>query len=309
MMRFSPWVRAAALLVASLFAACNLGDSDIPAERLPRFEPAPGAAPQIALVFGSGGPRGFAHIGVLKVLEAEGIKPDLVVGSSVGAMVGALYASGMQAKALEQLAMEISVLDFFEVGFVTGGPATGRTIQNFVNSRVANVPIERLKTPFVAVATRARDGELVLFNRGDTGLAVRASGATPGRFESVRIGGEAYVDGDEASPVPIRAARKLGARIVIAIDVSAYEKDTPAGAPAEWVNKDAKRAKLVALEAKDADILLHPNIGYYAGHDEAYRRRVIALAEAYTRAKMPEIRAALGAQRVTARSPEGVASR
>lgn len=303
--------RIAALLAAGLLSACNVGDTQVPAERLPRFESATGSAPRIALVLGSGGPRGFAHIGVLKVLEAEGIKPDLVIGSSVGAMVGALYASGLDAKALEQLAFEINVLQFFEFRLMTGSLATGRTIQDFMNERVDNVTLERLKLPFAAVATRARDGELVVFNRGDTGLAVRASGASPGQFEPVKIGSERYVDADEASPVPIRTARRLGARVVIAVDVSAYEKDTPAGAPAHWVAKDARRAKQVAQEAPEADILLHPNIGYYAGHDEQYRRRVIALAEQYTRAKLPEIRAALAAaqSRLTARNPEAVASR
>lgn len=313
-------VRAAlvALFGGALLTACDFGESDVPAERLPRFEAQSGAPPRLALVLGSGGPRGFAHIGVLKVLEAEGIRPDLVVGSSVGAMVGALYAGGMDAPALERLAFEINVLQFFEFRLLSGQLATGRAIQSFVNGQVADAPIERLRTRFAATATRARDGELVVFNRGDTGLAVRASGASPGQFESVRIGAETYVDADEASPVPIRVARALGARAVIAVDVSAHEKDTPPGARPEWIAKDARRAKQVAAEASQADILLHPNIGYYAGHDEKYRRRVIAAAEAYTREKLPEIRKALAAAAQggpiaqpapTARNPEAVASR
>jgi NTE family protein len=298
---------AAALLGAALLAGCDWGD-DVPPDRLPRFEPAAGAAPRVALVLGSGGPRGFAHIGVLKVLDAEGIRPDLVIGSSVGAVVGSLYAGGMSAGELERLAYEINVLEFFEFRLLSGGLATGRAVQDFVNARVGGAPIERLKTRFAAAATRTRDNELVVFNSGDTGLAVRASGASPGQFEAVRIGPETYVDGDEASPVPIRVARKLGARVVIAVDVSAHLEDTPAGAPREWVVKDERRARQIAAEAAEADVLLHPNIGYYAGHTQEYRRRVIAIAERVARERLPQIRAAIQ-RNSAARSPEAVASR
>src|SRR5690606_24532465 len=141
--------------------------------RLPRFEPPAGPAPRIALVLGSGGPRGFAHIGVLKVLDEAGIEADLVVGSSVGAMVGALYAGGHSAVRLETLAHEINVLEFFEFRMLGGGPATGRAVQSFVNGRLDGRPIESLPVRFAAAATRVSDGGLALFNRGDVGLAVR----------------------------------------------------------------------------------------------------------------------------------------
>lgn len=284
-------IRKAWLLAAALLAAACTSD-EVPPERMPRFEPL-AAAPRVALVLGSGGPRGFAHIGVLKVLEEAGIKPDLVVGTSVGAMVGALYAAGHSARDLERMAYDINVLEFFEWQLMTGGLATGRTLQAYMNHHVKDKPLESLGLPFVVAAARQRDRELVLFNRGDTGLAVRASSASPGQFEPVRVGPETYVDGDEASPVPIRAARQLGARVVIAVDVSAYLETTPPGAHPEWVRKDERRARQVAAEAPQADVVLHPDIGYYAGHTEDYRRRVIALAEQYTRSQLPRIRAAL----------------
>jgi NTE family protein len=159
-----------------------------------------------------------------------------------------------------------------------------------------------------------RDKQLVLFTRGDTGLAVRASSANPDSFAPVQIGDELYVDGDEASPLPIHAARSLGARFVIAVDVSAYISDTPPNVPREWIDKDARRAKEIEAEAPEADVMLHPNIGYYAGHSDEYRRRVISLAEAYTRKQLPAIRAALaragmGQAMSTERMPSGVASR
>ena len=296
-------------LAALLLAACRAPET--PPERLPRFEPL-ASKPNVALVLGSGGPRGFAHIGVIKVLDENGIKADLVVGTSVGAMVGALYADGRNGAALEELSRKIRVAEFFEFSMLGIGKATGEATQKYVNEHVGSKPIEALKVPFVAAATRVSDRKLVLFNRGDTGLAARASSANPESFEPVRIGSEQYVDGDEVSPVPIRATKQLGARFVIAVDVSAFVEDTPPSVPREWVDNDARRAAQIARESPEADFMLHPNIGYYAGHSDEYRQRVIMIAETYTRSRMPAIRAALaraGYATSTEPMPSGVASR
>ena len=299
---------------ALLVSACQ--DGEVAPERLPRFEPLHGRKPTLALVLGSGGPRGFAHVGVIKVLEEIGVKPDLVIGCSVGAMVGALYANGTSAAELERLAIDLDVRQFFmELQVARGMGASGEAVQSYVNKLVHGTPIEGLKTAFVAAAARLSDRKLALFNHGDTGLAVRASGASPGQFEAVKIGADLYIDGDEASPVPMRAARELGARAVIGVDVSAFVEDTPPNVPEAWKVKDVRRAKEVAEEAPSADILLHPNIGYFAGHDEAYRRRVMKAAEAYTRTQVPKIREALARagvalpQNSAMRDPEAVASR
>jgi NTE family protein len=279
----------------------------VPAERLPRFEALSGPAPRIALVLGSGGPRGFAHIGVLKVLEEMGIHPDLIVGSSVGSMVGVLYAAGYDARELERLATGLNMLRFYEPREMLKKPATGAPIQAFVDEKVRDRPLEALGIPVGVAVTRLSDRKLVIFDRGDAGLAVRASAADPDNFEPVRIGGEMYADGDELSPVPIRAARAMGARFVIAVDVSAYADTTPPGVPQAWIDKDARRARQVRAEAPEADVMLHPDIGYYAGVSQDYRRRVMGLAEAYTRARAPKIRAALQAfeAREAARSTPG----
>jgi len=288
--------RVAALLVAALVASAPALARDPDPATTPRYEPPTGPAPRIALVLGSGGPRGFAHIGVLKVLEEMGVHPDLIVGSSVGAMVGALYSAGYDARALERLALNLNMLDFYELRQFFKRKGTGRPLEEYVNGHVQGRPIERLRIPLGIAVTRLSDHRLVLFNHGDTGLAVRASAADPDEFEPVRIAGELYADGDELSPVPIRAARAWGARFVIAVDVSAYASTTPPGVPQSWIDKDARRARQIAAEAPQADVLLHPDIGYYAGYKEDYRRHVIAVAEAYTRAHMAQIRAALAAK-------------
>jgi NTE family protein len=304
----APWLRLAA--VASLLAAACTGSSTVPPDRLPRFEPL-AFRPKVALVLGSGGPRGFAHVGVLKVLEEHGVKPDLVVGASVGAMVGVLYAHGYDARTLERMAHEVDLLAFFEWSMVTRQPGTGVPLQKYVNRHLDGTPLERLRTPVVVVATRRSDGEPALFNHGDAGLAVRASSATPEQFKPVEIGSESFVDGDESTPVPIRVARSLGAEVVIAVDVSAHEEDTPPDVPREWVAKDRRRAAVIRAEAPQADVLLHPNIGYYAGHSKEYRSRVMSVAEAYTRERIPAVLAALGKAQKSGmeRSPPGVASR
>ena len=276
-------------------AGCFGPSEELSGKRAPRFEPSrPGVAPpRVALVLGSGGHRGFAHIGVLKALTENGIRPDLIIGSSVGAVVGSFYAGGMSAAEIEKLAYSLNSLELFELKTLFGRPATGSKVQDFVNKHIQGRVMEELPVAFAAAATRVRDSSLALFNRGDTGIAVRASAASPGEFEPVRISGEAYVDGDVASPVPIRAARRMGARVVIAVDVSAYVQKTPAGVPAEWVEKDVRRAKQIAAEAPEADVLIHPDIGYYAGHDEAYRRRVIEIAYRAARERVPAVLAAV----------------
>jgi NTE family protein len=168
------------IAACGLLAGCNLPQTIAP-ERMPRFEAPAGPKPRVALVLGSGGPRGFAHIGVLKVLDDAGVRPDIIVGSSVGSMVGALYAAGMSAREIEKLAYGINVMDFLETSMLWGGPISGNAVARYVNAKVDGKPLESLKIPFVAAATRLSDGRIALFNHGDTGLAVRASGASPRR--------------------------------------------------------------------------------------------------------------------------------
>ncbi len=249
--------------------------------------------PRLALVLGAGGPRGFAHVGVLKVLEADGIQPDLIVGASVGALIGALSANGHRAAELERLALDLNVFQLLDIDPLAGGKSRGHAIQQFVNRRVNYRPIEQLRSPFAATVTHIATGELRIFNRGDTGVAVRASSANPSGFLPTVIRGEQYMDGDEASPVPIRAARALGARFVIAVDVSAYPERAPADVPQTWLQRDYKRKRMIEAEAPEADVVIHPDLGYYAGINADYRMRCIARAEEATRAALPRIRAVL----------------
>lgn len=176
--------------------------------------------PKVALVLGGGAARGFAHVGVIKMLEAQGFKADLVVGTSAGSVVGALYAAGYDGFELQRLALELDEKSVSDWILPNRGFLRGEALQNYVNNAVKNRPLEQLEKPIGVMATDLKSGEQVVFRRGNTGMAVRASSSVPGVFQPVTIGGREFVDGGLTSPVPVRAARDMGAEIVIAVDIS-----------------------------------------------------------------------------------------
>lgn len=178
------------------------------------------AAPKIALVLGGGGTRGFAHIGVIKALQAQGIVPDIIVGTSAGSVVGALYAYGYNGFDLQTLAIQMEEQSVIDWSWPNRGVFKGEMLQKFINNAVKQTPIEKLKRTFAAVSTDLSTGEIVVFRVGNTGQAVRASSAVPGVFQPVSINGHNYVDGGLVKPVPVSEALALGADFVIAVDVT-----------------------------------------------------------------------------------------
>ena len=281
--------------LAMLASGCTEFDNGYPASAIPRVGPVawPDGRERTALVLGSGGPRGFAHVGVLKVLEAAGIEPALIVGSSAGAIVGSLYAAKISTGEIERRALELGLTDIADPAFLRPNRLIGRAMQNFINAAVGNTLIEFLPRRFCAVAAPVGKNELVAFTSGHTGAAVRASAALPSMFLPCTIGGVTYEDGDLVSPVPIRVARALGATRVVAVDVSAFLEDTPDHAPKSWKARDAERRAIIDGEAKDADLLLRIRTQYYTGASRDYRETLIRLADAQTRAAMPKLVALL----------------
>ncbi len=274
--------------LAGSSGCAEFGDG-YPATATPRFEPVvwPEGVERTALVLGSGGPRGFAHVGVLKVLEAAGIEPALIVGSSAGAIVGSLYAAKISAVEIEKRALDLGFTDIADPAFMRPNRLIGRAMQNFINNAVNDCVIEALPRRFCAIAAPVGKSDLVAFTCGNTGAAVRASAALPSIFLPTYIAGIAYEDGDMVSPVPIRIARSLGATRVLAVDVSAFLEDTPERAPESWRTRDAERRAIIDGEAKDADLLLRIRTPYYAGGSREYRENLIRLADAQTRAALP----------------------
>ena len=295
------------MLVVSAFAlsACAPFNYVAPDRPLARQTVQPiSPAPRIALVLGSGGPRGYAHIGVLKVLEEMGIQPDLVVGTSVGALLGAFWADGNDAATIDVLAASGGPLMLFDISpFADRGWIHGERLQNFVNERMKQPTIESLRKPLVVVATERGSKVPTFFQSGNIGVAVRASSAVPNIISPVGIAGVEYEDGDESLPVAVRAARQAGAQFVIAVDVSARAGSAPEGTADKWLQSDAKRRTRIDPEVANADFVIHPDLGYLAAPSREYFVRVQALGEAYARTIMPALKTKLTEAKLLTATP------
>lgn len=258
---------------------------------------------KIALVLGGGAARGFAHIGVIKALEAQGILPDMVVGTSAGSLVGALYAAGNNGFALQKLAMEMdeaAITDWSVPLFSqSSGVLKGEAVQLYVNRAVSNQPIEKLKIPFGAVATDLHTGQAILFRRGNTGAAVRASSAVPGVFQPVKVGNATYVDGGLVSPVPVSFARKMGADFVIAVNISVQPEAQPASGTLEILLQTfaIMGQSLNQFELREADVVIRPELATMKGSDFQQRNVAIMAGERAAAAQMTEIKQRLKAKR------------
>lgn len=238
--------------------------------------------PRVALVLGSGSARGFAHIGVIKALEAARIRPDLIVGTSAGALVGAFYAAGFSGVQMEELALKVKDIDIIDLSAgAKRGMVMGDTLQSFVNRAVRDRPIEQLNIPFIAVATQLRGGEVATFRNGDVGLAVRASCSVPGVFIPPKINDVEYVDGGLVSPVPVRIAREAGANIVIAVDVSSAPLNaSPVGIYEQVMHSfEIMGRSLARIESAQADIVIRPDVGSIPSTDFNARAAFILIGQ------------------------------
>lgn len=275
---------------ALTLGGCTLDpDRDHRGAGAPEAAPLP-AVPRVAWVFGSGGPRGFVHVGVVKALAELGLAPDVIVGASVGALVGTLCAAGIAATDVEALALDMQPWLLLRWNPLGGERFSGSGIAAFVDEQLRHRPLQALPVPMVCAAQRLRDGEVVGFTRGRAGLAVQAAAAIPGQFAPVTIRGERYADADLRMPLPVRLARSLGAERVLAVDASAHEERAPPGAEA-YRESDRLKRRLTAPDAALADLLLHPDIGYWAGISRDYRQRVIAAGYRETLAQAARLRA------------------
>jgi NTE family protein len=249
---------------------------------------------RVAWVFSSGGPRGFVHIGVLKALEELGLKPDLIVGGSAGALVGALYASGLRAARLEALALDLGLLEvgrwaMLGEGKFDGAPIAAQVTEHIL-TQTGQQNIEKLPTRFAAVAIEKTTRKPIIFNAGHAGVAVQASSAIEGMFTPVRIRGVQYIDADLVVPMPVRLARAMGAVKVLAIDASAHEDKAPAGS-ARFKEGDLRKRALILPDTLSADVSLQPDFGYYVNTSKEFRIRCINAGYADTMAKAQVLRA------------------
>ena len=259
--------------------------------------PPPVAKPpaRVALVLGAGASRGFAHIGVLKILEANRVPMHLIVGTSAGSLVGSMYAYGFNAFQLQSLSFSVEKGDIIDLTVPDNGFIKGEKLEAFVNHMLKDTPIEKLRTPFYAVAADIQTGEEVVFASGNTGTAVRASCSIPGVFQPVRIGSRLYVDGGIVSPVAVDYARKMGADLVIAVDISMGVESPPPKTLMETIMQSVviMHSKIAQNQLSRADIVIRPRVSHIGSTDFTRRHEAVLEGEKAALEAMPAVRAAL----------------
>jgi NTE family protein len=290
--------RAAALLLAGIVGGCAV-HREPPAAPMPLAPPAPSQVRpvKIALVLGGGGARGFAHVGVIRVLEQERIPVDLIVGASAGSLIGALYAGVGDSFELESMAWQAEKDDIFDWSLFssTRGPVTGKALEEFVGRHVKASSIEQLAIPFVAVATDLNAGTEVVLDRGPVGPAIHASSAIPGVFRPVSLGGRTLVDGGVVDPIPVSVARARGADVVIAVDIGMeLAAEEPGNAASISLRSIALLSReLARVKAKDADVVIKPKVGETSSFDFSRKKELMAAGVAAAREAIPAIREAI----------------
>jgi NTE family protein len=250
---------------------------------------------KVAVVLGAGAAKGFAHIGVLKVLEANRMPIDMIVGTSAGSFVGSLYAYGFTAFQLQKISFDIQQAELIDYTLPDNGFIKGEKLEGYVNRMLRNTPMEKLRIPFYAVATDIQTGKEMVFGTGNTGAAVRASCSIPGAFTPMVIGGRMYVDGGVVSPVAVDAAKRLGADVVIAVDVSG----DGGGAKPQGTLSTILQAigimyeKISAQQLQKADVVIKPNVSAISSSDFSKRHEAVLEGERATIAALPAIKAAI----------------
>lgn len=256
--------------------------------------------PRIGLALGGGAARGFAHVGVIQVLEENGIRPVLVTGTSAGSLVAAIYASGKTGAQLQRVAetMEEAAITDWTLPIFSRGMLRGEALARYVNNQVGSRLIEELPMPLGIVATDLNTGKDMVFQRGDTGTAVRASSAVPAVFQPVRISGHDYVDGGLVSPVPVGAARKMGAELVIAVDISSMPEGSLTGGTLEILLQtfSIMGKSINNFELRDADIVVRPALMGVSSADFGARKRSIEAGRQAMLRLMPDLKAAIAAR-------------
>lgn len=258
-----------------------------PPEVKPPVRPA-----KIALALGAGASKGFAHIGVLKILEANKIPIHMIVGTSAGSFVGSLYAYGFNAFQLQKMSLTIEKGDIVDLTIPDNGFIKGEKLEEYINRMVSNTTIEKLRIPFYAVATDLMNGQEVIFGKGNTGTAVRASCSIPGVFRPVSIGGRLYADGGIVSPVAVDAARKMGADVVIAVDISSDIDSSQPQNTLETILKSISimYAKIAGQQLSRADIVIKPKVSFIGSADFDKRHEAIIEGEKAALEQLPRIK-------------------
>jgi len=289
----------ASACATALLAGCSVEQTVVDGSRAPGYALLR-HAPRLALVLSAGGPRGFAHVGVLRALDELGVRPDLIVGASIGSLLGAALAADLPIDRIEELAFDFDFYKLVRWSPWNGMQLDGARIAELLRDTLRISEFAQLRRPLAVVASDLERQAPIVFTQGDLGVAVQASCAIPGRFPPVRINGRDVVDGDVLSPLPVKAARDLGAARVIAVDVAVHmDKPRPEGA-ARYLEGDRLKRAQIDAEARWADLVLHPYFGYWVNLTREYR--VVSARAAYeqTMAQADRLRALMQGATVVA---------
>jgi NTE family protein len=251
--------------------------------------------PKIGLALGSGGARGFAHLGVLKVLEEENIPISYIAGSSIGALVAALYASGLGLDRLYKLAKSFRRNDFIDLTIPKMGLIAGKRITEFIRLLTKGKQIEELAIPVAIVATDLQTGAKVVFRQGDVARAVRASISIPGIFVPAEVDGRLLVDGGVVDRVPVSVAREMGADIVIAVDVSPVNVNGEITSIFDVIlqSLDILQDEIVSHRQLASDVMIRPRVETYSSRAFTDVEEIIAAGEEEARKGIAKIRQAI----------------
>ncbi len=276
----------AAVCFLMLFAGC--AHKEIPP---PQMKP----PAKVALVLGAGASRGFTHIGAIKILETNRVPIHMIVGTSAGSFVGSLYAYGFSSFQLQSLSFSIEKGDIIDLTVPDKGFIKGEKLESYINHMVNNTPIEKMRIPFYAVATDIQSGQEVVFASGNTGMAVRASCSIPGIFQPVHIGEKYYVDGGLVSPVAVNYARKMGADVVIAVDISTGSNSAPPQTTMETIMQSViiMYSKISQNQLARADVVIRPKVSHIGSTDFSKRHEAVLEGERAALEAMPQIKAAI----------------
>jgi len=294
------WRRGSRLLFPLLFLALTVSLGCVPKEVPPAVREKP---VRVAIVLGAGAAKGFAHVGVLKVLESNRVPVNMIVGTSAGSFVGSLYAYGFNAFQLQKISFELDQTDLADFTIPDNGFIKGEKLEAYVNRMVRNTPMEKLRIPFYAVATDIQNGREMVFGQGNTGAAVRASCSIPGVFSPVVIGGRMYVDGGVVSPVAVDTAKRQGADVILGVDISGDgEAPRPQGTLSTILQSiGIMYEKISAQQLSRADVVIRPRVGAIGSADFSKRHDAILEGERAATAALPAIRAAIARARTEGR--------
>ncbi|MDB6096469.1 MAG: hypothetical protein JWM09_747 [Francisellaceae bacterium] len=287
------------LIIMSLLAGCQI--APLPTSILVNEPiPKPIASIKVALVLGGGGSKSLAHLGVLEVLQKENISIDLIVGTSAGSIIGALYADSHDISYMKSKIMDLKKEDLLDIYYrdmlwtpiSVIGPIRGLALQEFILKNLKARDFSELKTPLIAVATNLNDNSISLLRSGPIAPALNASSAIPPYFAPVKLYNKLLVDGGVMMPVPVQIAKQFNPNIIIAVDISSPPPQSKLNNTFELVKRALHITyyELSQLQSHQADVVIHPELEGFNTFDDQFNYEIYEAGKMAARKALPKIK-------------------